>query len=228
MNARKNSNRTRPSKRDTTSMPPLTNASLAKTKNSAAATSVKGISFQTVPLLTSKGLNRAEIPRITKTLKMLLPKILPKTILGLASTLAKILTKSSAVEVPKATTVRPMTRSGTCRRLAKALAPEDVRAGDFVSVLDEICELPSFFWHESGSLAPRDELVRIRCTPTSEAVPLKVKGVCLPYVLVKLPCGSKRTLDVRKSRLARLDRHYARAAWKAYKKRAANDQPDSL
>jgi hypothetical protein len=105
--------------------------------------------------------------------------------------------------------------------LAKALAPEDVRAGDFVAVLDEICELPSFFWCDGGALLPRDELVRIRYTPTSEAVPLKVKGVCLPYVLVKQPRGGKRTLDVRKSRLARLDRRYARAAWKAYKKRAA-------
>jgi hypothetical protein len=101
--------------------------------------------------------------------------------------------------------------------LAKALAPEDVRTGDFVAVLDEICEMPSFFWND-GALAPRDELVRIRCTPTAEAVPMKVKGVCLPYVLTKQPSGASRTIDVRKSRLARLDRRYGRAAWKAYKK----------
>jgi hypothetical protein len=89
-----------------------------------------------------------------------------------------------------------------------------------VAVLDEVCEAPSFFWCDSGALMAREEVVRIRYTPTSEAMPLKVKGVCLPYVLVKQPCGAKRTLDVRKSRLARLDRRYARAAWKAYAKRA--------
>ena len=105
--------------------------------------------------------------------------------------------------------------------LAKALAPEDVRAGDFVAVLDEVFEAPSFFWCDDGALMPREEVVRIRYMPTAEAVPLKVKGVCLPYVLVKPPRGGKRTLDVRKVRLARLDRRYARAAWKAYRKRAA-------
>jgi hypothetical protein len=109
--------------------------------------------------------------------------------------------------------------------LAKALAPEDVRAGEFVAVLEEVWEAPSFFWSDGGALMPREEVVRIRYTPTSEAVPLKVKGVCLPYVLVKQPCGAKRTLDVRKSRLARLDRRYARAAWKAYRKRARHAGP---
>ena len=107
--------------------------------------------------------------------------------------------------------------------LAKALAPEDVRAGDFVAILDEVYELPSFYWDDGGA-TPREEMVRIRYTPTSEAVPMKVRAVCLPYVLVKQPCGGKRTLDVRKSRLARLDRGYARSAWKAYKKRPA--KPD--
>jgi hypothetical protein len=101
--------------------------------------------------------------------------------------------------------------------LAKALAPEDVRAGDFVAILDEICELASFFWDDCG-MAPRDEVARIRYTPTSEALPMKVKSVCLPCVLVKQPCGAKRTLDVRKTRLARLDGGYARAAWKEYKR----------
>jgi len=106
--------------------------------------------------------------------------------------------------------------------LARPLAPEDVRAGDYVAILDEICELPSYFWNDCDALAPRDQLVRIRHIPASEAVPMKVRGVCLPFVLVKQPTGPRRTLDVRKSRLARLDPTFARAAWKAYKKSAAN------
>jgi hypothetical protein len=115
----------------------------------------------------------------------------------------------------------------TAASLAKALAPEDVRAGDFVAVLDEICELPSFWWDDCGTSA-REEVVRIRYLPEGDAAPMKVRGVCLPYVLVKLPWGAKRTLDVRRSRLARLAPRYARAAWKAYKKRAKPAGPERL
>ena len=109
--------------------------------------------------------------------------------------------------------------------LAKSLAPEEIVPGQYVAILDEVCELPSYLWSDCGALTPRDQLVRIRYTPTSDAVPLKVRSVCLPFVLVKQPCGSKRTLDVRKSRLARLDRRYARAAWKAYKKPQPSNPP---
>jgi hypothetical protein len=102
--------------------------------------------------------------------------------------------------------------------LAKPLAPEDVRPGDFVAVLHEIAELPSFYWCADAGFHPRDELVRIRYIPSSEALPLKVKSVCLPFVLVKAPRGERRTLDLRKCRLARLDRAYASNAWQLYKK----------
>jgi hypothetical protein len=103
--------------------------------------------------------------------------------------------------------------------LARVLAPEDVRAGDFVAVLDELFEVPSYWWCEDAALHPRDELVRIRVMPTQENPPQKVKSVCLPFVLVKQPSGEKRTLDLRRQRLARLDRRYGRVAWKAYRKK---------
>jgi hypothetical protein len=47
----------------------------------------------------------------------------------------------------------------------------------------------------------------------------------VPGVLVNQPCGAKRTLDVRRPRLARPDRRYARSAWKAYKKREKAARP---
>ena len=127
------------------------------------------------------------------------------------------------------------------------LAPEDIRAGDYVAVLREIYELPSYWWsmdtcgrraggHSLASvlmrydcvvcvsmdtaLDSRDELVRIRMVPTQENIPLKVKSVCLPFVLAKQPTGERRTLDLRRCRLARLDKRYAAAAWKAYKRRS--------
>jgi hypothetical protein len=101
---------------------------------------------------------------------------------------------------------------------AKVLAPEDVRAGDYVALLQVIYELPSFFWCGGvGTIRP-DEPVRIPFVPNNGGVPLRVRSICLPFILVKAPSGQLRNLDVRRYRLARLDRAHARAAWKARKK----------
>ncbi len=102
--------------------------------------------------------------------------------------------------------------------LAKALAPEDIRRGDYVTPLHVIAEVPSYFWCDDGWTMPREELVRIRYTPASYGQPLKVKSVCLPFVLVKQASGERLTIDVRQCQLARLDRRYAKRAWKAYNK----------
>ena len=101
--------------------------------------------------------------------------------------------------------------------MAKPLAPEEIRLGDFVSLLHIVYEVPSFFWCNDATTQPPEELVRLCCLPESAGVPLRVKSVCLPYVLVKHPGGGRRTLDVRRCRLARLDKKYATAAWKLAK-----------
>lgn len=105
--------------------------------------------------------------------------------------------------------------------LAKALAPEEIRRGDFVTPLSIIAEYPS--WHWCGTddvLRSRDELVRVRLTPTDEATPLKVVDVCLPFVLVRTPQREMQTLDVRRVCLARLRRSFARKARRALRARA--------
>lgn len=89
--------------------------------------------------------------------------------------------------------------------------------GDFVSLLHVFYVFPSFFWCCDEFSRSREETVRITYLPDAGGVPLKVKAVCLPFVLVKHPTGGKRTLDVRKVRLARLDKKYAAAAWKMRK-----------
>jgi hypothetical protein len=109
-------------------------------------------------------------------------------------------------------------RSRAPGTLARTLAPEDIRPGDFVTLLSVTYEVPSYFWDADAVTLPRDEPVRIRFVPEGGGVQLRVKGVCLPFVLVKAPRSERCTLDVRKCRLARLDRAYARDAWKAYKK----------
>jgi hypothetical protein len=102
---------------------------------------------------------------------------------------------------------------------AKVLAPEDVRAGDYVALLQVIQEMPSFWWCGGiGTMRP-EEPVRVPFVPKNGGVPFRVRSVCLPFILVKTPSGAVRNLDVRRYRLARLDRAHARAAWKACKKR---------
>jgi len=101
--------------------------------------------------------------------------------------------------------------------LAKSLAPEEIRAGDYVSVLHVVLEFPALVWCDDSALVDRDEVVRIPFVPENSGTPLKVKAVCLPFVLVKHPCGKQRPIDVRQSRLARLDPTYAKTARRAYR-----------
>ncbi|QDT71547.1 hypothetical protein [Lacipirellula limnantheis] len=108
--------------------------------------------------------------------------------------------------------------------LAKALAPEEIRRGDFVTPLFVVSEWPSWFWCDDDALHPRDELVRIRSTPCDEASPLEVIGVCLPFLLVETPQREGRTLDIRRVRLARLDRKFARQTRRALRRREKRRQ----
>jgi hypothetical protein len=102
--------------------------------------------------------------------------------------------------------------------LSKTLAAEDVRRGDFVSILYEVIELPSYLWFNDSYVLPPDEPVRMKWRTSDCGTPLKVKAVCLPFIFVKKPCGSHRTLDVRQHRLIRLSDHYAKTVWKAMSK----------
>jgi hypothetical protein len=110
------------------------------------------------------------------------------------------------------------TRTAAEATLAKALAPEEIRVGDFVTPLHMIAEVPSYYWFSECWNLPANQPVRIRFTCGSDGTPLKVKSICLPFVLLKQATGSQITLDLRKCQLARLDRRHAKRAWKAFKK----------
>ncbi len=107
--------------------------------------------------------------------------------------------------------------------IAAMVAPEDLRRGDFVAVLSEIVELPSFLWSETLP-GGRGELVRLRRLPTEDRAPLKVKAICLPFIFVKLPTGQFQTIDVRLASLVRLEKGYAKTVWKTLRPTAS--KPD--
>ena len=105
--------------------------------------------------------------------------------------------------------------------LAKPLAPEDVRVGDYVALLDYVVEFAASscgcqpHW-QSGGESQLYHVERLRyLTPADRQVPLQVLAICLPLVLAKPPRGEVQTLDGRQVRPARLSRRYARTAWKA-------------
>jgi len=104
--------------------------------------------------------------------------------------------------------------------LAKSLPPEDVRVGDYVAPLHETYDYPSFLWCCDAELTNRAETVPIRYIAQGSGLPLKVKAICLPFVLVKHPLRGTMALDVRCQQLAKLDRDYATIAWRAIKPRS--------
>ena len=92
-----------------------------------------GISRQTVSEVTFKGLIMAAMPRIRKILAILLPRTLPIARSVVPRPEAMILTTSSGMEVPKATTVRPMVKSEIRMRRAKAADPSTRRSAPLIS-----------------------------------------------------------------------------------------------
>ncbi len=97
--------------------------------------------------------------------------------------------------------------------LAALVAPEDLRIGDFVAVLNEIAEYPAIVWCDPGADAT-DDLVRVQFCATDGGMPLKVKAICLPFVYVEPPVGATQTVDVRRNQLVRLKKRYSKTIWK--------------
>ena len=104
-------------------------------------------------------------------------------------------------------------------KMAASVAPEDLNCGDFVAVLAEVIEFPSFFWFDTLS-SKREEPVRVRFMSSRNGVPQKIDAICLPFVHVKSPFGKCETLDVRQVQLARLKKGYAKTVWRNLRKQS--------
>jgi hypothetical protein len=85
----------------------------------------------------------------------------------------------------------------TCVRPASI---EDIAPGMYVTVMREVSECVKF-WALVGPWS-QIEMARWERTPERSGTPLRVVGVCVPFVLVERVGGSHRTLDVRRHRLA--------------------------
>jgi hypothetical protein len=111
---------------------------------------------------------------------------------------------SDQVPLPAALAMKLATditeESSSDTTVAATLAPEDVACGDFVAVLNMTFELPTYMWDAAQAMLPVDELIRLQLIPSDSGVPLKVFGVCLPFVYVKSTAGDVLTLDTRRHR----------------------------
>lgn len=102
--------------------------------------------------------------------------------------------------------------------VAATVAPEDLRCGDDVAVLNEIREYPSFFWCDDCAPARDSEIVRVVWQSRDGGVPLQVEAICLPFVFVKGIDGDYQSLDVRQVQLVRLQCAYAKLVRKALRR----------
>lgn len=93
--------------------------------------------------------------------------------------------------------------------VAARIAGEDIVAGNHVTVLSEVIELPSFLWNCSDISLPPNEPVRTRFLPQMAGVPYEVLTVCLPFVYAKSPNGHLLAFDTRQHELVRLDHNSA-------------------
>ncbi|QDS94604.1 hypothetical protein FF011L_33830 [Roseimaritima multifibrata] len=103
--------------------------------------------------------------------------------------------------------------------VAMRVAGEDIARGDYVTILSEIIEIPSFLWSCSSVSLSVDEPVRSRYLPREKGEPHRVVAVCLPFVYAKRPKGSLIAFDTRQQQLARLDKTIGQQLWKQMKKR---------
>jgi hypothetical protein len=105
--------------------------------------------------------------------------------------------------------------------VASRLAPEDLRPGQDVAVLTETFECPTFLWCGEIPGARPDEAVRLHLMSRDGGRPLRIKSVCLPFLLAIRPDGKSRLLDVRRVQLVKLDPNYARLVRKAIRRKSA-------
>lgn len=108
-----------------------------------------------------------------------------------------------------------MKSTTTC---AQAVAPEDIRVGDYLIVLHTTYELlPMLLGCESSFAPPKPTRMTLMSWDTE---PKRVVRICLPIILVLEPDGEKDTIDVRRHNLARVDLAFGRTAFKKKEKLA--------
>lgn len=98
---------------------------------------------------------------------------------------------------------------------SRAIAPDDVCVGDYVTIGHETVELLPDLIESNGPWRGPVRAQRVRVMFDGAGYPLKVESICLPFVLVKTPAGCRCTLDLRRHHLHRLSKPYGKRVFRA-------------
>lgn len=101
--------------------------------------------------------------------------------------------------------------------VTRPAAGEDLRVDDYVTPFGYEWHYPSFLWNASEHTLPPDEFVRIQGIPCDAGMPLRIVGLCLPFVYAVDPRRTVHTIDLRRTRIVRLDHEMARTVWRQMK-----------
>lgn len=100
-------------------------------------------------------------------------------------------------------------------RTVRAACPEDLRKGDYITVSRDTLQVPSVYC--DNHVGPQ-AIVRLSYMPCDSGEPLRIRGVCLPYILVKRADKQSETIDLRQQEIVRLPKKFGRASFDAYRK----------
>lgn len=104
--------------------------------------------------------------------------------------------------------------------LAQCVAGEDVNVDEYIAVLSTTGQYLSYAWDRSD--LPSDEIVRVRYVPTIAGLPLKVIGICLPFIYARRTNETIEIIDTRMSQIVRLEKDCAKEVWKQMKSNKVN------
>ncbi len=97
--------------------------------------------------------------------------------------------------------------------MSKMLAPEDILRGDYVMAMTESVQMIAGACR--GAIeSPAPRVVTLEVLADEDRGPMRVREVCLPFVLVRDPKGAHKVIDLRRVRLARLSPEFGQAAFK--------------
>lgn len=106
--------------------------------------------------------------------------------------------------------------------VAATVAGEDLACGNYVALLNETVDFPSFLWDACGASLSPHELVRLKVIPSTAGHPMRVIAICLPFVYAETPSGEITTIDTRRAQLVKLHRKCAKVVWKELKEPPAS------
>ena len=110
-------------------------------------------------------------------------------------------------------TLKSRIEKGAKLTVARTVFPEDLAVGDSVVLSQVAFQYPSFCWCGADmTVRPPEEPIQIAFQPSwDKHEPMKVKAVCLPFVLCKTVEKKHCVLDLRQVKVAKVDSSFAAA-----------------